>query len=59
MYAITTLISQMKVCRGCGGHLLKILVSYAQTFGCLLIASPLRKLWCAEIADRCELAVRY
>ena len=49
----------MKVYRGCGGHLLKILVSYAQTFGWLLIASPLRKLWCAEIADRCELAVRY
>ena len=31
----------MKVYRGCGGLSLKILVSNAQTFGCLPIDSPL------------------
>ena len=43
----------MKVCRGCGGLSLKILVSNEQNFGCLPIGSSLIKLCYAQIADRC------
>ena len=49
----------MEAYRGCGGLSLKVLVGNAQIFGCLLIGSPLIKLWYAEIADRCEFIVWY